>query len=121
MTDPRPAPSPAAAALVGALWLYRRTLSPALYFLGARCRHAPSCSVYAIEALKRHGAGKGSILAVSRLARCHPLGSKGHDPVPEALPRAGWRIWRYGDWAWTERGAKGLPDGAAGDTPDERS
>lgn len=97
-----------ARALIGAVWIYRRTLSPALYFLGARCRHAPSCSEYAAEAVRRHGAGKGSILAFSRLARCHPFGSKGFDPVPETLPRAGWRLWRYGDWEWTERSAQSI-------------
>ncbi|MEQ8179654.1 MAG: membrane protein insertion efficiency factor YidD [Amphiplicatus sp.] len=103
MTEQRARPGLAARILIGAVWIYRRTLSPVLYFLGARCRHAPSCSEYAAEAVRRHGAGKGSVLAFSRLVRCHPLGSKGWDPVPETLPRAGWRLWRYGDWAWTER------------------
>jgi putative membrane protein insertion efficiency factor len=47
------------------------------------CRYLPTCSVYAIEALERHGAVRGSLLAARRLARCHPLGSFGVDPVPE--------------------------------------
>lgn len=94
----------ASRAALGALWLYKRTLSPVFYFLGARCRHAPTCSEYAADAFTRHGAGGGFWLSFSRVCRCHPLGSHGFDPVPETLPRAGWRFWRLGDWAWTERG-----------------
>ncbi|MFV0318393.1 MAG: membrane protein insertion efficiency factor YidD [Microthrixaceae bacterium] len=46
------------------------------------CRHVPSCSVYALEALETHGASRGSWLAMRRLARCHPWGTSGYDPVP---------------------------------------
>ena len=59
--------------------LYQRALSP--LFRGA-CRHVPSCSDYAREAVERHGAARGSWLALRRLARCHPLGTSGYDPVP---------------------------------------
>ncbi|MGE0408152.1 MAG: membrane protein insertion efficiency factor YidD [Amphiplicatus sp.] len=97
------AKGPVAQTALGALWLYKRTLSPVFYFLGARCRHAPCCSDYAEEAFRRHGAARGFWLALSRLARCHPFGSHGFDPVPAALPDRGWRVWRYGDWAWRER------------------
>lgn len=47
------------------------------------CRFDPSCSMYALEALERHGAGHGTWLTVRRLARCHPWGGIGWDPVPE--------------------------------------
>jgi len=46
------------------------------------CRFSPSCSTYAHEAISRHGAWRGSFLALRRLMRCHPLGSSGYDPVP---------------------------------------
>ncbi|HEY6552787.1 MAG TPA: membrane protein insertion efficiency factor YidD [Vicinamibacteria bacterium] len=58
---------------------YRVTLSP---LLGGFCRYQPSCSVYAQEAIARHGAGRGAILAGRRLLRCHPFHSGGYDPVP---------------------------------------
>ena len=50
--------------------------------LPATCRYQPSCSAYAIEALSRYGAAKGGWLAVKRIARCHPFGGHGPDPVP---------------------------------------
>ncbi|MCC6232986.1 MAG: membrane protein insertion efficiency factor YidD [Verrucomicrobiales bacterium] len=66
--------------------VYRWLLSPLKGFLfgpTASCRHVPSCSAYAEEALRRHGAGRGSWLAARRLVRCHPWGTSGWDPVPE--------------------------------------
>ena len=47
------------------------------------CRFDPSCSTYAVDALRLHGAARGSYLAARRLARCHPWGGQGYDPVPE--------------------------------------
>jgi hypothetical protein len=51
------------------------------------CRFVPSCSVYAVEALEHHGAARGSWLTVRRLARCHPWGGAGYDPVPQRPER----------------------------------
>ena len=66
--------------LIGLIAAYQRLLSP---WLGARCRFYPSCSAYAAEAIGRHGAMKGSWLALRRLSRCHPLHPGGIDCVPE--------------------------------------
>lgn len=74
---------PVASALVLLLRGYRLLLSP---WLGTQCRFEPTCSVYAIEALERHGAPAGSYLAARRLLRCHPYCTGGHDPVPLVSP-----------------------------------
>ena len=66
--------------------LYRWIFSPAQVFLfggGSGCRFTPTCSQYAAEAIRHHGALAGSALAFKRICRCHPLGGCGHDPVPE--------------------------------------
>lgn len=57
---------------------YQVLLSP---ISGGACRFTPSCSAYAIEALERHGAWKGGLMALRRVARCHPWGPAGFDPV----------------------------------------
>lgn len=95
--------SPLVAITLAGLFAYKHTLSPVFYSLGLRCRHAPSCADYAAESFRRHGAHRGFWLSLSRVSRCHPWGSHGVDPVPDRLGGHGWRIWRYGDWAWTER------------------
>ncbi|MEY8098856.1 membrane protein insertion efficiency factor YidD [Falsihalocynthiibacter sp. S25ZX9] len=59
---------------------YRAVFSP---WVGFNCRYQPTCSAYALEALEKHGALKGSYLAAKRIGRCHPFGSDGYDPVPE--------------------------------------
>ncbi len=58
---------------------YQVAISP---MLPPRCRYAPTCSQYAVEALQKHGAYKGSMLALRRICRCHPFGGSGYDPVP---------------------------------------
>ncbi|WP_411816638.1 membrane protein insertion efficiency factor YidD [Hyphococcus sp. DH-69] len=99
---------------IGAIWLYRRSLSPLFYFLGVRCRHEPSCSQYAREAFSRHRLGRAFWLSLSRLLRCHPFGSSGFDPVPTTTPKVGWRFWRLGDWSWSVRNGP-LDDGKSPD------
>ena len=71
--------SPAALALTGAVRVYQYTLRPVL---GANCRFTPSCSDYALQALRAHGAVRGSGLAAWRVLRCNPWCAGGHDPVP---------------------------------------
>ncbi len=65
--------------LMLAIRLYRRWISP---FLVPRCRYHPSCSAYALEAIGRFGAWRGTLLAVRRVTRCHPWAAGGVDPVP---------------------------------------
>jgi putative membrane protein insertion efficiency factor len=67
-----------------AIRAYQLLISPA--FLPS-CRYYPSCSHYAAEAVERHGPGRGSVLAVRRLLRCHPWGGSGYDPVPRERSR----------------------------------
>lgn len=63
---------------------YRRYISP---LLGRHCRFYPSCSQYAYEAIAKHGMARGSLLAVKRLAKCHPFHPGGVDHVPDVTPR----------------------------------
>ncbi|OWU73518.1 membrane protein insertion efficiency factor YidD [Marinibacterium profundimaris] len=71
--------SPAAFVISLPVRAYRLLLSP---WVGFNCRYQPTCSAYAMEALERHGALRGSWLAFRRIARCHPFGGSGYDPVP---------------------------------------
>lgn len=64
---------------VQALDLYKRLLSP---ILPPACRFSPTCSVYAREAIARHGLARGAGLSIRRLTRCHPFHKGGFDPVP---------------------------------------
>lgn len=92
MDGARRANSILALPLIGAVRLYQVLLSP---LMGGRCRFTPSCSNYALEALRAHGPAKGAYLAGRRVLRCHPFGGSGYDPVPPSTDR--------------EDGAKHLP------------
>ena len=69
-----------AAVLLAALALYQRLLSPVFAFFGARCRFHPSCSQYAVGAVRHYGPWRGSWRALKRLGRCHPFHPGGFDP-----------------------------------------
>ena len=61
------------------IYFYRKCISP---LLPPMCRYSPTCSAYALEAIKKHGPWKGTWLAAKRIFRCHPWGGHGYDPVP---------------------------------------
>lgn len=96
----RPASRLVAGSLMALIRLYQLTFSSVM---GRTCRHLPTCSDYAREAIGRHGPWRGFWLGLSRVLRCRPWGSEGFDPVPADVPDHGWRFWRYGRW----RGANG--------------
>lgn len=78
------------------IYFYRYTLKA---WFGWPCRHLPTCSEYALEAVDRNGATRGFWLMISRLSRCHPWGTAGFDPVPDIRhERFFWMPWRYGRW-----------------------
>jgi putative membrane protein insertion efficiency factor len=81
-----------AAILIFSIRVYRLMISPAQIFLfgpAGGCRFTPTCSQFAIEAVRARGAIAGSRLAAKRICRCHPWGNCGHDPVPlENLQKA---------------------------------
>ena len=64
--------------LLGLVWFYQKSISP---LTPPSCRYTPTCSTYAAMALKKHGPGRGSWLALKRIARCHPWGGSGYDPA----------------------------------------
>lgn len=89
--------------MLGPIAIYRWTISP---LLGVNCRHLPSCSDYAREAIDKNGAWKGGWLTLARVCRCHPWGSHGFDPVPGlTAERHPWAPWRYGRWRMPEEGS----------------
>jgi hypothetical protein len=79
-----------AAGLLGLIWVYQRTLSPALPVIfgpACGCRFSPTCSHYAAGAIRNHGAFRGTWLAARRLIKCSPLHPGGFDPVPPRRTR----------------------------------
>jgi putative membrane protein insertion efficiency factor len=84
----------------GLIRVYRYTLSP---LVGYRCRHLPTCSDYADQALDRFGLWAGGWMTLARLLRCQPWGTSGLDFVPGSLPgKSRWYMpWRYGRWRGT--------------------
>jgi uncharacterized protein len=93
--EKRQAVGPAGFVLLGLIRFYQLTVS---VILGRRCRFLPTCSDYAAEAIRRHGAWAGFWLGLARVSRCQPWGGEGFDPVPEEFPRADWRAWRHVPW-----------------------
>jgi putative membrane protein insertion efficiency factor len=86
------------------VWAYRHTFSA---LVGFHCRHLPTCSEYADEAIGRFGLWAGGWMTLARLCRCQPWGTSGLDFVPAAPPAgARWYLpWRYGLWRRTNAGA----------------
>lgn len=64
--------------LIQSVLFYRVTLGRVM---GGQCRYVPTCSQYAIDALGKYGAARGSWMAIKRICRCHPWGGKGYDPA----------------------------------------
>lgn len=62
------------------IWGYQHMISP---LTPAACRYTPTCSQYAVEAIKKYGPFKGGWMGLKRIGRCHPWGGSGHDPVPD--------------------------------------
>jgi putative membrane protein insertion efficiency factor len=87
----------------GLIKAYRYTLSP---LVGFDCRHLPTCSEYADQAVERYGLWAGSWMTLARLLRCHPFGTAGLDFVPATLPAdARWYMpWRFARWRGTNPG-----------------
>jgi putative membrane protein insertion efficiency factor len=84
------------AAPLALIAVYRWTIAP---LIGVNCRHLPSCSDYAREAIEMNGAWRGGWLTLARLSRCHPFGSHGFDPVPDVRGEHHLLApWRYGRW-----------------------
>lgn len=100
-------------ALMGPVFVYRYTLSA---LVGRHCRHEPSCSAYALEALRVNGGWRGFWLTAARVWRCGPGGSHGYDPVPDirANNKPLWRAYEYGVWSKRQVMAQQMPDGNEG-------
>jgi uncharacterized protein len=104
----------------GLVQIYRHTLSP---LVGFECRHLPTCSDFADQALDRFGLWAGSWVTLARLLRCQPWGTSGLDFVPEALPtKSRWYMpWRYARWCGTNHKPASSPALAGPDAASEQS
>lgn len=94
--------------------IYRGTLA---FFLGGRCRHEPSCSQYALDAINLNGAWRGFWLSLSRFTRCNPWwGTHGFDPAPDIRQEHHpiWAAWRYGRWRGPLEDSIGSDEGKDG-------
>lgn len=89
------ATTPVGFVLLAFIRFYQLTISS---ILGRRCRYLPSCSDYAADAIRLHGAWAGFWLGLARVSRCHPWGGEGFDPVPRDFPKDDWRAWRHVPW-----------------------
>jgi putative membrane protein insertion efficiency factor len=97
--------------LTGLVLGYRRLISP---MLGQRCRFYPSCSAYALEAIRVHGATKGTVLATARVCRCHPWNPGGVDHVPA---KGAWKPEPYVPLTTWDTTPSSSPEAAAPMTP----
>lgn len=98
----------AKALLKAPIHAYRWTLKP---LIGLECRHLPTCSEYALEAIEVNGAWRGLWLTLARLARCHPWGSAGYDAPPDIrAERHPFAPWRYGRWRLSPPGQNLTPE-----------
>lgn len=88
--------SPAAYILLVLQKIYKITLSP---LIGGQCRYLPTCSEYAADCVRLHGAWRGSWMGFARVCRCNPKGGSGYDPAPKEAKNTKWyKPWDYGDW-----------------------
>ena len=93
-----PPPSLAGRIAIGAIWVYRHSLS---LFMGRGCRYAPTCSDYTEQAIRKFGFWIGGWIGLARILRCNPWGASGFDPIPDAVAEDGrwYAPWRYGRWS----------------------
>lgn len=104
----------AAAALKLPIIVYRYSFKA---FVGHNCRHLPTCSEYALDAIDKNGAWRGFWLTVSRLSRCQPWwGTSGFDPAPDirAERHPFWAPWRYGRWSAAQLPVEPMQETGAG-------